>query len=155
MKTLAVLPGSYDPITRGHVEIIRRALAVFGQCEVLVMNNRSKKYRFTLEERYEFCRAAVKGMENVTVSSYDGLLCKYLADRSDAVLVKGVRNGEDLLYERRQAAYNFPRCGVETVYLDAGGKWEGLSSSKVRELLDTGDDWKKLVPREIIPLLKK
>ena len=155
MKTLAVLPGSYDPVTKGHVELVRRALAVFGKCEVLVMNNRKKKYRFSLEERYEFCRAAFGVMDGVTVSFYDGLLYKWLKDRPGAVLVKGVRNGEDLAYERRQAAYNYPRCGVETVYLDAGEKWADVSSSKVRELLASGGDWKKLVPREIVPLLKR
>lgn len=155
MKSFAVLPGSYDPVTLGHVELIRRALSVFGSCEVLVMNNRSKKTRFSLEEREAFCRAALAGMKGVTVSSFDGLLYKWLRERPGAVLVKGVRNGEDLLYERRQAAYNFPRCGVETVFLDAGDKWEGISSTRVRALLESGGAWEKLVPNEIVPLLKK
>ena len=155
MKTLAVLPGSYDPVTRGHLEIIRRAASVFGRCEVVVMNNRAKKTRFSMEDRLAFCRAAVKDLENVTVTSYEGLLYKFLADRPDAVLVKGIRNGEDLLYERRQTAYNYPRCGVETVYLDAGEKWQGVSSSMVRTLLDENGNWKRLVPKEIVPLLRE
>ncbi len=155
MKKLAVIPGSFDPITRGHAEIIRRAVGVFGACEVVVMNNREKTTRFSLEERTAFCRAALAGEKNVSVSAYEGMLYEFLAGRESAVLVKGVRNGEDLLYERTQAAFNFDHCGVETVFLDAGDAWQDVSSTRVRALLDEGGDWQALVPEAVIPLLEK
>ena len=155
MKTLAVLPGSYDPITQGHLDIIRRAALIFGSCEVVVMNNRAKKTLFSLEERLALCRAALAGEEGVAVSGYEGMLYEFLADRPDAVLVKGVRNGEDLLYEREQAEFNFAHCGVETVFLDAGAGLRDLSSTRVRDLLSKGGGWETLVPKAIVPLLRE
>ncbi|MBP5289394.1 MAG: pantetheine-phosphate adenylyltransferase [Clostridia bacterium] len=154
MKKLAVMPGSYDPVTKGHVEIIRRAASIFEGCEVVVMNNWFKHSHFSLEERVAFCRAALAHLSNVTVVGSEALLYEYLANRPDAVLVKGLRNGEDLLWEREQTAYNFPRCGVETLYLDAGDAWQGVSSTLVRERLSDGGDWESLVPEAVVPLLR-
>ncbi len=154
MKIRAVLPGSYDPITRGHLDIIRRAAAVFGAVEVLVVDNRSKKYRFSAEERLELCRAAVEGEKGVSVAYTEGLLYKYMKERPGAVLVKGVRNGEDLAYERIQAKYNYRHGRLETVYLDAREEFRELSSTLVRDVLAKNDGWEALVPEKIVTILR-
>ena len=155
MKIRAVLPGSYDPVTRGHLDVIRRAAAVFGPVEVLVMDNREKKYRFSAEERLALCRAALEGEKDVSVSYFDGMLWEYMRDRRPgAVLVKGVRNGEDLAYERLQADFNFAHCGAETAFLDARDEFRELSSTRVREALSKNEGWEALVPEKIVTILR-
>ncbi len=153
MKRIAVCPGSYDPITVGHARLIRRAAELFGACEVVVMNNREKTYRFSMEERLAFCKAAFQEDENISVFSYEGMLYEYLAGRKDsAVLVKGVRNEKDFLYERKMAAFNLEHCGVQTLYLDAEEEMESISSTLVREKMDQKEDLSGLLPKEVIKL---
>lgn len=154
MKKIAVCPGSYDPITLGHVDIIRRAAALFGNCEVVVMDNRDKKYRFSSEERLCFCKAAFEGEENITVSYYGGMLYEYLSDRKEAVLVKGVRNEKDFLYEKKMAEFNFVHCGVETLYLDAKQELATLSSTLVREKIEKKEDLSACLPQNVVKLLQ-
>ncbi len=154
MKKIAVCPGSYDPITLGHVDIIRRAAAIFGSCEVVVMDNRDKKYRFSPEERLEFCKAAFDGEENITVTYYGGMLYEYLLGRCDAVLVKGVRNEKDFLYEKNMAEFNFLHCGVETLYLDAKKEFQTLSSTLVREKIANGEELLAYLPKNVVKLLQ-
>ena len=107
MKKIAVCPGSFDPVTLGHVDVARRAAKLFGACRVVVMNNRDKKYLFSLEERFRFCRAAFEADENITVDLYEGMLYEYLETLEDPVLVKGIRNETDYLYEKNMARFNF------------------------------------------------
>ena len=155
MKRIAVCPGSFDPITVGHIRLIRRAAALFGSCEVVVMNNRDKKYRFDLKERFEFCRAAFEKDENVSVFSSEGMLYEYLKGREqEAVLVKGVRNETDFLYERKMAAFNFEHCGVETLYLDSEEEFSRVSSTLIREKMEQNEDLSGLLSEEVIKLLK-
>lgn len=154
MKKIAVCPGSYDPITLGHVDIIRRAADIFGFCEVVVMENREKKYRFSSEERLQFCKAVFDGEENITVSYYGGMLYEYLKGRPEAVLVKGVRNETDYLYEKKMAEFNFAHCGAETLYLDAKEELAGLSSTLVREKIDKKEDLSSYLPKHVIKLLQ-
>ncbi len=154
MKRIAVCPGSYDPITLGHVDIIRRAAALFGFCEVVVMDNRDKTYLFSPEERLRFCQAAFDGEENITVSYYGGMLYEYLADRQDAVLIKGVRNEKDFLYEKKMAEFNFAHCGVETLYLDAKQELSALSSTFVREKIEKKEELSDYLPENVIKLLQ-
>ena len=115
MRKVAVCPGSYDPVTAGHVDIALRAAAIFGACEVVVMNNRDKKYLFSPEERLRMCKAAFEGKSNITVTFYAGMLYEYLEGRRDAVLVKGVRNEKDFLYEKEMAEFNLAHSGVENI----------------------------------------
>ena len=154
MKKIAVCPGSYDPITLGHVDVIRRAAAIFGSCEVVVMDNRDKKYRFPSEERLSFCKAAFAGEENITVSYYGGMLYEYLKNRSETVLVKGIRNENDYLYEKKMAEFNFAHCGIETLYLDAKQELETLSSTLVREKIEKNEDLSSYLPKNVIKLLQ-
>ena len=146
MKKIAVCPGSYDPITKGHVALICRAAEIFGACEVVVMNNREKTYRYSLEERYQLCREAFLGEDRVTVCYSDGMLYEYLAERPDAVLVKGVRNEKDFLYEQGMASFNYEHCGVETLFLPAGEEYRFVSSTLVREKMDRNEDVSAFVP---------
>lgn len=155
MSRLAVVPGSFDPITLGHVDLICRAAKLFGACRVVVMNNREKEYRFSLEERFELCRLAFEGVSNVTVDSYEGMLYEYLTEAcGEAVLVKGVRNEVDFLYEKKQAAFNFEHCGVETLYLDAREGLETLSSTLVREKMKNGEELSSYLPQNVIKHLQ-
>ncbi len=153
MKKTAVCPGSYDPVTLGHMDIARRAAKIFGACRVVVMNNRDKKYRFSLEERYALCCAAFEGEENITVDRYEGMLYEYLGGVEEPVLVKGVRNEKDFLYERKMAEFNFEKSGVETLYLDAAEGYETLSSTLVREKIEKNGELEGLLSEKVIKLL--
>ena len=154
MKRIAVCPGSFDPVTLGHVDIIHRAAKLFGQCEVVVMNNAVKNYHFSLEKRFKLCQAAFEGEENIRVFRYEGMLYEYLQKREGAVLVKGIRNPQDLVYEREMAEFNKDKCGVETLYLDAAPAFRALSSTKIRALMAKNDDVSAFLPENAVKLLK-
>ncbi len=155
MKRIAVVPGSFDPITNGHVDLIRRAAKLFGSCEVVVMNNREKEYRFTLEERFRLCQSVFESDPGILVTSSEGMLYEYLSGRSrEAVLVKGIRNEQDYCYEKKMAAFNFLHSGVETLYLDAREELEALSSTVVRQKMDGNEDLSSYLPKEVIKLLQ-
>lgn len=155
MKRIAVLPGSYDPITIGHEDLIRRARDLFGKCEVLVMNNADKKHRYSLEDRARFCREAFRGEENIAVFSSDGMLFEYVLDRPEAVIVKGVRSEADFQYEEKMARFNFEHSGVETVFLPSSPALSDLSSTEVRRRMDDHNNWETTVPEKIVEMLKK
>ena len=154
MKKTAVCPGSFDPITEGHIDIIKRAQAIFGECRVVVMNNRDKTYRFSLQERFHLCQAALEGAEGITVDCYEGMLFEYLSSVEEAVLVKGIRNEKDFAYEKVQAEFNLAHSGVETLYLDASEKFTTLSSTLVREKIEKGESLKGFLPDAVIKLLQ-
>lgn len=154
MKRIAVCPGSFDPVTKGHVDVARRAAKLFGACRVVVMNNREKEYLFSLEERFELCKAAFAGEENITVDVYEGMLYDYLTTLEEPVLVKGVRNETDFLYERNMARFNFEHSGVETLYLDASEDLATLSSTLVREKIAQKEDLSEDLPLDVIKLLQ-
>lgn len=153
MKKIAVCPGSFDPITSGHLDIARRAVELFGACRILVMNNSEKDYLFSLKERYELCLAAVAGEEGISVDFSDGMLYSYLNGMKDPVIVKGVRNEKDFLYEKKMAEFNFANSGVETLYLDAKPEFANLSSTLVREKIRAGEDFSDLLPEKVVKLL--
>lgn len=154
MKKVAVCPGSFDPITLGHVDIARRAAKLFGACRVVVMNNREKTYLFSLEERFRLCRAAFAEDENITVDLYEGMLYEYLGTLEEPVLVKGIRNETDYLYEKNMARFNFAHCGVETMYLDASESFACLSSTQVRAKMEQNEDLSGDLPEEVLKLLQ-
>ncbi|MBE6712876.1 MAG: pantetheine-phosphate adenylyltransferase [Ruminococcaceae bacterium] len=154
MKKIAVCPGSYDPVTRGHADLARRAAKLFGACRVVVMNNRDKKYLFSLEERFELCKAAFSADENITVDWFEGMLYEYLGTLEEPVLVKGVRNETDFLYEKNMARFNLEHSGVETLYLDASESFATLSSTQVREKIAKKEDLSRDLPQEVLKLLR-
>ena len=154
MKPFAVCPGSYDPVTLGHVDVILRAASIFGFCDVVVMNNREKTYRFSLEERFLLCQEAFRDYENVSVHCYEGMLYEYLSQREGAVLVKGIRNEKDYLYEKEMAVFNYQHSGVETMYLDAREEFRTLSSTVVRQKMSEMEDYESLVPKNVVNILR-
>lgn len=151
--TTAICPGSFDPITLGHVDIIRRAAEIFDEVVVCVMRNAAKKSpMFTLEEKLSMARRAVEEYPNVRVDSYDGLLTEYVRRYDKPVVVKGLRAASDFDYEFQMNMIN-KRLNptVETMFLTASERYTFLSSSIVREVAQYGAELKGLVPDEIIP----
>ncbi len=150
MKT-AICPGSFDPVTLGHLDIIERAAELFDEVIVLVMSNRSKSCSlFTVEERIELINRTIKG-KNIKVDTYDGLLVDYAKQKNAVAIVKGLRAMSDFEYEFQQALTNkslYPK--VETVFLTTEGKNMFLSSSMVKEVCTLGGDISTFVPQEII-----
>ena len=150
MKT-AICPGSFDPVTLGHLDIIERAAELFDEVIVLVMSNRSKSSSlFTVEERIELINRTIKG-KNIKVDTYDGLLVDYAKRKNAVAIVKGLRAMSDFEYEFQQALTNkslYPK--VETVFLTTEGKNMFLSSSMVKEVCTLGGDISTFVPQEII-----
>ena len=151
--TTAICPGSCDPITLGHVDIICRAAEIFDEVVVCVMHNAAKKSpMFTLEEKLSMARRAVEGYKNVRVDSYDGLLTEYVRRFEKPVVVKGLRAASDFDYEFQMNMIN--KClnpAVETMFLTASERYTFLSSSIVREVAQYGAELKGLVPDAIIP----
>ena len=151
--TTAICPGSFDPITLGHVDIIRRAAEIFDEVVVCVMHNAAKKSpMFTLEEKLSMARRAVEEYPNVRVDSYDGLLTEYVRRYDKPVVVKGLRAASDFDYEFQMNMIN-KRLNptVETMFLTASERYTFLSSSIVREVAQYGAELKGLVPDAVIP----
>ena len=151
--TTAICPGSFDPITLGHVDIIRRAAEIFDEVVVCVMHNAAKKSpMFTLEEKLSMARRAVEEYPNVRVDSYDGLLTEYVRRFDKPVVVKGLRAASDFDYEFQMNMINKRlNPSVETMFLTASERYTFLSSSIVREVAQYGAELKGLVPDAIIP----
>ena len=152
----ALLPGSYDPITLGHLNIVKRAAALYDEVIVAVMNNDAKTYMFTMEERTALAELATAELANVRVVSSTGLLID-LFDKVEAdVIVKGVRNGKDRAYEQEMAAWNLehnPRA--KTVFMQAADDFETLSSTVVREKLQNGEWPAGLLPASVLAHLQE
>ena len=149
----AICPGSFDPITLGHLNIIRRTSRIFDRVVIVVMRNVNKtsSYWFNDDERVEMIRKAVAKYPNVEVDSGDGLLADYARKYEGAVIVKGLRAASDFEYEFQMNLVNKNiNPGLETMFLTADGKYNFLSSSVVREMAMYGADLKGLVPDELI-----
>lgn len=142
-----VCPGSYDPVTRGHLDIIRRAAGLFGPVYVGLLNNTAKSCMFSLEERRQMLQGAVRGIPGAQVVCWDGLLVTLLDHLGVDTVVRGVRGGEDLTSEEQMAVINSRlRPGTETVWLPSAPAWRQVSSSVVRELIRFGAEIAPFVP---------
>ena len=149
--TTAIYPGSFDPITLGHLNIIRRASKIFDKVVVCVMVNSSKSPMFSLEERMELIRRVVKRLPNVTVDTSNMLLAQYAKQYEGAVLVKGLRAVSDFESEAQMALINKKmNKELDTVFLTASEKYTYLSSSVVKEMARYGSDLREFVPKEIL-----
>ena len=147
----AIYPGSFDPITLGHLNIIRRASKIFDKVVVCVMVNSSKNPMFTLEERMELIERVVKRFPNVEVDTSNILLAEYVKRYEGAVLVKGLRAVSDFESEFQMAIINKKlNPELETVFLTSSEKYTYISSSVVKEMAKYGADLKELVPAEIL-----
>ncbi len=155
--SVAICPGSYDPITLGHLNIIRRTAKIFDEVVVAVLHNANKTNpMFTDEEKVDMVRRAVSRYPNVTVESSDGLLAEYAKRWEGAVIVKGLRAASDFEYEFQMNLINKKlNPALETMFLTASEKYTFLSSSVVREMAIYGADLSGLVPNEIIDDIQK
>jgi pantetheine-phosphate adenylyltransferase len=155
--SIAICPGSFDPITLGHLNIIRRTARIFDEVVVVIMQNSTKKSpMFTVEERVEMVRKATERYENVKVDSSDILLAEYARQYEGAVIVKGLRAASDFEYEFQMNLINKQiRPDLETMFLTASGKYTFLSSSVVREMAMYGADLTGLVPSELIETIEE
>lgn len=150
--SLALCPGSFDPITLGHLNIIRRTAQIFDKVVVCIMMNATKtEPMFTIEERVEMVRKVVERFPNVEVETPTGLLSEYVKKYDGAVIVKGLRAASDFEYEFQMNLINkMINPQLETMFLTASEKYTFLSSSVVRELASYGADLTGFVPCEII-----
>ena len=150
--SLAICPGSFDPITLGHLDIIRRAANIFDKVIVCIMYNATKtKPMFKIDERVEMVKKVVRSYPNIEVDTYDGLLAEYAKRLDGAVLVKGMRATSDFEYEFQMNLINKKiNPALETMFLAASEKYTFLSSSIVREMASYGADLTGFVPPEIM-----
>lgn len=155
--SLAICPGSFDPITLGHLNIIRRASNIFDKVVVCIMVNSSKtKPMFSIEERVEMVRKVVERFPNVEVDTNDGLLAEYAKKYEKPVIVKGLRASSDFEYEFQMNNINKKiNPELETMFLTASEKYTFLSSSAVREMAYYGAKLNEFVPCEIIEEIEK
>ncbi|MBQ5592859.1 MAG: pantetheine-phosphate adenylyltransferase [Clostridia bacterium] len=149
--TRVIYPGSFDPITNGHMSVIRRASKLFDEVIVVVMINHKKPVGcFTYQERAELITRCVKDLPNVRVDYYDGLLADYAKIHKANAIVKGLRAVSDFEHEFQQALTNKElNPDVETVFVTAGADYMYLSSSIVKQVCELGGDVKKFVPEEV------
>jgi pantetheine-phosphate adenylyltransferase len=149
----AVCPGSFDPITYGHLDIIERASAHFDQVVVAVLENRTKASLFTVAERIEMIRETTSKFSNVIVDSWSGLLVDYCKTNSVQAIVKGLRAVTDFDYELQMAQVNL-QSGIETMFMATAPAHSFLSSSLVKELAHYGGDVSSMVPTNVNAALK-
>jgi pantetheine-phosphate adenylyltransferase len=151
----AVYPGSFDPLTNGHLDIIEKASKIFPNVVVAVADNYSKSHTFSVKERLEMMKDVIK-IKNVKVSSFSGLLVDYLDKIGSFVIIRGLRALADFEYEFQMALMNRKlNTKVETIFLMPDHKYTFLSSSMVREIADLGGDFKNFVPPAVYKKMKK
>ncbi len=144
----AVYPGSFDPMTLGHLDIIKRASKMFEQVVVCVLNNKAKSPLFSVEDRVKILNEAVKDLPNVSVDTFEGLLIDYAKENNVHVAIRGLRAVTDFEYELQIAQTNrkFSDDGLDTVFLTTSLEYAYLSSSVVKEIASFGGDVSRCVP---------
>ncbi len=152
----AVFTGSFDPITNGHVDIIKRASAMFDELHVLVCINSEKKGMFTEEQRIQMVKLACNGIDNVKVAVCEGLLTEYTEKNEIPLIVRGVRDGNDLSYEASLATINRGlRNHPETVFLPSKPELSHISSTYARDMIKYGENLTDALPLSVIEYLKE
>jgi len=149
MGLTALCPGTFDPVTNGHLDIIGRAASLFETVVVGVLENPSKSPLFTLGERVALLQASVADRANVQVGTFQGLLVDHARERGASAIVKGLRAVSDYEYEIQMAQMNQRIGGVETLFMSTSPKWSFLSSSLVKEVARLGGDVEGLVPGHV------
>ena len=149
----AACPGSFDPVTNGHIDIISRASALFDEVVVAVGVNASKRRLFSAEERIDMLTRACAPYPNVRIDSFDGLLTDFCTDRDVQAIVKGLRAVSDFDYELQMAQMNSSLSGIETVFVPTSPEYSFLASSLVKEVATYGGDVSGLVPGFVLERL--
>jgi pantetheine-phosphate adenylyltransferase len=155
MGLTALCPGTFDPVTNGHLDIIERAAQRFDALVVGVLDNPSKQPLFGVEERVTLLKEATQQLANVEVASFTGLLVDYAKARGVDVVVKGLRAMTDFEYEIQMAQMNHALSGVETLFMTTAPQWSFLSSSLVKEVASFGGDVSGLVPTVVAERLRE
>jgi pantetheine-phosphate adenylyltransferase len=148
-----VCPGSFDPVTNGHLDIITRAAQLYDEVVVAVLLNPNKTSLFTVAERVELIREATKQLDNVRVDRFEGLIVDFCRDNDISAIVKGLRAVSDFDYEMQMAQMNYSQAGVETLFMTTNPLYAFLSSSLVKEFARFGGDVSGLVPANVLTLL--
>jgi len=155
-KNKAVYPGSFDPLTNGHIDIIKRASDMYDELTVALLVNTSKKGLLSFEERLEILRAETARFSNVKVDFFDGLLVEYCREKGIKVIIRGLRAVSDYEYEMQIAQMNRNlNNSVETIFLMTNTKYSFLSSSVVKEVAKFGGDISEIVPKSVDDKLKQ
>ena len=155
MHKKAVFPGSFDPLTKGHVDIIKRALPLFDEIIIAIGTNSAKKYMFSLEERISFIEKTFKNKPKISVVSYKGLTIDFCIKNKIDFILRGLRNPADFEFEKAIAHTNRKLSKIETVFLLTSANTSYISSSIVRDILRHHGDVSTLVPKAVVaPKLK-
>ena len=155
-RKIAIVPVSFDPITYGHIDIIKRSAQLFDEVIVAILVNPDKKYLFTLEEREEMINESIKDFKNVKVDSFSGLLVNYAKKVDSTVIVRGLRAVSDFEYEMQLTFMNKALDdNIETFYMMANKQYSFISSSIVKGVSGFGADLSKFVPKHVEERLEK
>ena len=157
MKRVAIYPGSFDPVTNGHIDIITRGLKIFNKLIVTILENPGKKSLFTVEERMDLLRGSLKKFSaQIEIASYDGLLVDYAVKRNAQAILRGMRAVSDFEYEFQMALMNRKlNREIQTVFLMTGLRWIFTSSSIIKEAIQFGGDIESMVPPLVYQKLMK
>ncbi|GAK07406.1 pantetheine-phosphate adenylyltransferase [Geomicrobium sp. JCM 19038] len=156
MTTIAVYPGSFDPVTNGHIDIIERGAKVFDEIIVAVLNNQRKTPLFSVEERVQLLEESLTHINNVSVDSFQGLLVDYVKEKNASVIVRGLRAVSDFEYEMQNASINRKlESSVETFFMMTNNNYSYLSSSIVKEVARYGRNAEDLVPPPVERALRE
>lgn len=145
----AVFPGSFDPITLGHVDILERALPLFDEIILAIGTNADKKYMFSLEDRVKFLEETFKTEAKIKVMTYKGLTVDFCKKENAAFILRGLRNAIDLEFEKTIGQTNYKMSGIETVFLISSSGKGHISSSVVRDVRKNGGDFSFMVPKAV------
>lgn len=153
---IAVYPGTFDPITYGHIDLIKRASRIFDKVIVAVAHNKPKGTLFSVRERVAMLKDAVKGMENVVIDDFDGLVVKYVKEQGSAVMIRGLRMLTDFEYEFQMALTNRKLASdIETIFMMPHEEYSYISSKLIKEAAVLGADLTSFIPKACAAALKK
>ncbi len=153
---IAVFPGSFDPITKGHEDIVRRAIPLFDKIIVALGHNSAKNYFFNEEKRLDFLKATFIDFPTVEIDRYENLTADYCLKKGAKFILRGIRNSNDFEYERSISSINKEiGDGLETVFLISNPNYSFISSTIVREILRTGKDVSKFIPEAVSDMIGK
>ena len=151
----AIYPGSFDPITLGHLDIIKRSSVLFDEIVILVLYNSEKNALFSIDERVSMVKELTKNFSNIVVLSYEGLLIDFAKEENVNIIIRGMRAGKDFDYELQLAWINKEKYpDIETVFLTSSLRYAYLSSTVVKEFASYHGDISNYVPSEIVPLIE-